>query len=182
VIDRRAGEGRYAHLEREQRWLLQAAPTELTAPVSIADRYLRGTRLRLRRIENDGAVVYKLGQKVRTESDQPERNKLTTMYLSVEEYSILGRLDGHDIGKTRWRWAGPGHTLAVDVFHGALTGLILAECELSDLEPRRTPPPGAVVEVTDDDRFAGGTLARTTAEDIGRLLTGFGIVPNREGG
>lgn len=145
--------------------------------MSIIDRYLRGTRLRLRRMEDAGAVVYKLGQKVRTESDRPERNKLTTIYLSVEEYSVLGRLDGDDIGKTRWRWTGPGQPLAVDVFHGHLTGLILAECELTDLEPRRAPPPNAVAEVTDDDRFAGGTLARTTAREIGRLLTDFGIAP-----
>jgi len=47
VISRNPGEGRYAHFEREQRWILRGRPDELDQPVSIVDLYIRGTRLRL---------------------------------------------------------------------------------------------------------------------------------------
>jgi hypothetical protein len=48
VVSRRPGEGRYAYLEREQRWLLEAPPEDRNRSVEIVDRYLTGTRLRLR--------------------------------------------------------------------------------------------------------------------------------------
>ena len=67
MSSRRPGEGRYAHVEREQRWMVRAAPADAQRVASIVDWYIRGTRLRLRRTEGDEGVVYKLGQKVRVE-------------------------------------------------------------------------------------------------------------------
>ena len=57
---------KYAVVERERRYLLEALPDLPGARVlRITDRYLDGTRLRLRRVDEDGcAVVLKLGQKV----------------------------------------------------------------------------------------------------------------------
>src|SRR3546814_18239041 len=63
--DRRPGHGRYAHIEREQRWLCDAVPAGAEPVCSILDRYIDETRLRLRRRESSEGVVYKLGQKVR---------------------------------------------------------------------------------------------------------------------
>lgn len=66
MIERRPGVGRYAHLEREQRWLLARRPDVAVRMASIRDRYLTGTRLRLRHLEQtDGTVHLKLAQKVR---------------------------------------------------------------------------------------------------------------------
>jgi CYTH domain-containing protein len=144
-------------------------------PVAIIDLYISGTRLRLRRTEKDGEVVYKLGQKVRPEPERPEVVKLTNIYLSEQEYSTLQSLGGAEIVKTRWRWSPDGAPMVVDEFGGRLAGLILAETELKPDEPRHPGPPQAVAEVTDDDRFSGGTLARTTAEEIEGLLTDLGL-------
>ena len=65
---------KYAKIEEERRFLLGAIPEDLSAEKSfhrIIDRYIPGTRLRLRRIESASgeALVYKLGQKYQA-SDQ----------------------------------------------------------------------------------------------------------------
>jgi CYTH domain-containing protein len=116
-------------------------------------------------------VVYKLGQKVRPDPQSPETVHLTNMYLSEHEYATLAHLGGAEITKTRWRWSPAPRTLAVDEFGGALTGLVLAEVELTPDEPPLPPPPGARADVTDDDRFSGGTLALAPATEMNELLS-----------
>jgi CYTH domain-containing protein len=177
VTLRAAGQGRYAYPEREQRWVLSQLPDGRRDPVAIIDHYIDGTRLRLRRLTEDaGHVTFKLGQKVRTAAESPALVKLTTMYLSEGEYGILKTLTGHEIRKRRWHWTRGDRTLAVDEFGGDLTGLILAEVELLGDESRLAPPPFALSDVTDDDRFSGGRLARTTAEELKAWLAGLDVV------
>jgi hypothetical protein len=170
VINRAAGQGRYAQPEREQRWVLARRPDGLDRPVSILDLYIPGTRLRLRRMETDTEVVYKLGQKVRPTPDDPELVRLTNMYLSESEYGSVARLGGAEIRKTRWRWMPGDGPLVVDVFEGPLAGLVLAEVELGPDEARRQPPPLVVADVTNDDRFSGGRLAPITPAQLTALL------------
>jgi CYTH domain-containing protein len=177
MTDRTAGEGRYAHVEREQRWVLAGCPDDLGHPVSIDDLYIADTRLRLRRMTAKDGVTYKLGQKVRRQAADPEWVKLTNMYLSEGEYQILARLKGPEIRKTRRPWTTGPRTLVVDVFEGALAGLIMAEVELADEEPKIEPPPSALYDATDDDRFSGGRLAVTTADELQTLLTEIGRSP-----
>jgi CYTH domain-containing protein len=177
MIYRAVGEGRYAREEREQRWVLRTLPDGLDQPVAIVDRYIRGTRLRLRRMETitgKPEVVFKLGQKIRPEPEKPDVVKLTNMYLTAAEYDVLASLAGGDIRKTRWRWASQ-RPVVVDEFSGALVGLILAEIELSPGETRRLDPPLTVADVTDDDRFSGGTLSGTSAAEMTGLLASFDL-------
>jgi CYTH domain-containing protein len=171
MIDRAPGEGRYARLEREQRWVLRQLPSDVVGPpVSVTDVYLTGTTLRLRRMEAGASVVHKLGQKVRTEPGSPTPVMLTNIYLSAVEYGMLITLGGHKLRKTRWRWPQGGRIFAVDRFEGRLGGLVLAEIELEGGESRHDRPPLAVAEVTEDDRFSGGSLSRTTHEQLRRVL------------
>jgi CYTH domain-containing protein len=170
VTSRVPGEGRYAQVEREQRWVLSALPSGLADPVAIVDRYIAGTRLRLRRMETASEVIYKLAQKVRPRPDTPEVVKLTNIYLSEDEYATLSRLDGAMLEKRRWRGSLGERLLAVDEFGGHFSGLILAEVELSADEPRLSAPPLAAGDVTDDDRFSGGALAQASARQVERLL------------
>jgi CYTH domain-containing protein len=165
-----AGQGRYAQPEREQRWLLGGLPSGLHDPVQIVDFYFPGTRLRLRRMESGTGVVHKLGQKVRTRPDSPEELKLTNLYLSEQEYDLLVQLGGAELHKTRWHGSNANRSLAVDEFQGHLAGLILAEVELSPDEAKITPPPCAVADVTEDDRFTGGTLAHMNSREARSLL------------
>lgn len=159
---RRAGEGRYAHVEREQRWIASGVPPAAQRWAEIVDRYIHGTRLRLRHSESDEQVVYKLGQKVRLHANDPETVKLTNVYLSHEEFAVLASLPAAELCKTRWRVA------------GRLDGLVLAEVELAPGDRRLGRPPFAVRDVTNDDRFSGGALALAPAESVAGLLLDAG--------
>ena len=168
VLSRSPGEGRYAHLEHEQRWLLSRLPDQLTDPVEIRDHYLRLTRLRLRRMESDGLVVWKLAQKVRIDEASPELVKLTNIYLDESEYQCLSQIKADVLVKTRWHWNVNGRLISVDAFDGALAGLVLAEAELEHEEHQITPPPFSVAEVTLDDRYSGGALAALDGQGRGK--------------
>ena len=72
---------RYARRELERRFLLAgppAGPVEKTA--RIHDRYIEGTRLRLRKKTDETGVHYKLTQKVPASNGSP--GLITTIYFS----------------------------------------------------------------------------------------------------
>lgn len=52
---------KYAHVERERRFLVTAVPEGVQESVSILDRYVEGTRLRLREVRHaDGTLLAEL--------------------------------------------------------------------------------------------------------------------------
>jgi CYTH domain-containing protein len=152
---RTAGAGRYAQPERERRFLVAEVPALPGEPRLIEDRYLDGTRLRLRRLTVGSEVVLKLTQKVRT-GRGPGAVALTNIYLDGSEYGLLSALPGAELVKTRYVVDG----FAFDVFAGALTGLVLAEIEVDDLAGALELPSWIGSEVTNDERYAGASLAR----------------------
>jgi CYTH domain-containing protein len=174
MTDRQPGEGRYAQVEREQRWLLREVPVEATRTTSIVDRYVIGTRLRLRRAENSDGVVFKFAQKVRVNPADPEVVKLTNMYLSADEYAVLSGLPAVELRKSRWRVASGDNMLTVDELHDRLDGIVLAEIELAPNEMFVTTPPFAIKDITNDNRFSGGGLAFATDEQIEALMVEVG--------
>jgi len=169
--ERRPGAGRYAHLEREQRWLLRDVPSAAVRRCKLIDRYIHCTHLRLRRVATDDDVTFKLAQKIRVADTDPERVMLTNLYLSADDYEVLAALPASVITKTRWAlsWAGTG--LAVDQFDGHLSGLVLAEAELGSDDQLLGLPDFAVRDVTSDDRFSGGALATAEPAWLSAVLT-----------
>jgi hypothetical protein len=168
--------GKYALLERERRFLLAGPPVgRPTRRVLIEDRYLRGTRLRLRRMtdldDRGGAVTHKLTQKVPTAAGTP--GLVTTFYLSSMEYEALLGIRADTLRKVRASFP----PLGVDTFEGPLRGLVLAEAEFGDdaEEASFSPPTDAVAEVTADLRFTGGNLVRLSANETADLLAEFRI-------
>jgi hypothetical protein len=93
-------EGKYARIERERRFLLAEPPSDsaATATRRITDRYLTGTRLRLRRAEHQyqdqdqAPTEYKLTQKAPAEQPGPIQGLITNTYLSQAEYDLLATL------------------------------------------------------------------------------------------
>ena len=148
---REPGAGRYAHPERERRFRLDALPPGLDDGLQIVDRYITGTRLRLRQVSDGEVTVYKLGQKVRTEPSDPSSVMMTNIYLSDEEYAVFHGLPARELRKTRYRVG----AFAIDRFHDALEGLVLAETE-----DEHAVPPFEAEDVSRDDRYSGGQLAR----------------------
>ena len=152
---RTPGEGRYAQPERERRFLVSGDPGPLEQPRLIEDRYLAGGTLRVRAVRGGGDPVFKLTQKVRPVTDEPAEVAITNLYLSEPEYRMRVALPGADLVKTRSLCDG----FAVDVFHGPLEGLRLAEVEVDDLTAPLDLPDWIGDEVTDDDTYSGGRLA-----------------------
>jgi CYTH domain-containing protein len=173
-------EGKYARIERERRFLLAGPPPApaVTATRRITDRYLAGTRLRLRRAERPdrGTIEYKLTQKVPADQPGPVQGLITNTYLSRTEYSVLASLPAAVLSKTRFSVP----PLGIDVFDPPLHGLILAEAEFATDEAALSfrPPASCIAEVTDDARFTGGNLIQVDRHDLLAWLAEYGIEPD----
>src|SRR5712664_3401816 len=174
--------GKYARVERERRFLLAGPPpaSAVTASRRITDRYLAGTRLRVRRAEcldSSGACKLKLTQKVPAGRPGYVQGLITNTYLSAAEYVLLGSLPAGVLSKTRLSVP----PLSIDVFDPPLHGLVLADVEFSTDEAAQSfpLPPAAIAEVTDDARFTGGNLVRARRHDLIVWLAGYGIEPQQ---
>ncbi|MFD7603423.1 hypothetical protein ACFWAN_23425 [Streptomyces mirabilis] len=170
--------GKYAHVERERRFLLARAPSLSAVTVSrlITDRYLVGTRLRLQRADfSDGRCEMKLTQKVPASLPGATQGLITNTYLSSAEYELLASLPARVLSKARLSVP----PLGVDVFDAHLQGLVLAEAEFTTDEEAQSfvPPAKCVAEVTDDARFTGGRLVQTSRQELLEWLAEYGLRP-----
>jgi CYTH domain-containing protein len=167
---------KYARVEIERRFLLAGVPegVEVLAIHEISDRYLDGTRMRLRRMARVGAgTQLKLTQKLPEPDGGARQGTLTTIYLSEAEHAAFAHLPAAELRKSRLSIAPYG----VDVFHGELEGLYLAEAEFAGMEDAAALVPAAFcrAEVTTDRRFTGGELARASAEQVRAWAREYGV-------
>lgn len=148
---------KYAVVERERRFLLRSMPDGVVSRSVITDRYLDGTRLRLREVvDEDGHVVRKLGQKIRMGAG-PGEIAHTTMYLDEVEWSALAALPARTLTKTRHRVVRDGWQLAVDEF---VDGTLLAEIDDGDRGSAMVPQwLDVIAEVSADEAWTGAALA-----------------------
>lgn len=148
---------KYSLVERERRWLVAQLPPLPAAHRRIEDRYIIGTRLRLRRITDSetGAVQHKLTRKY--DSADPAARPIVTAYLEAAEHAVVAALPAHVITKRRHRLDG----FSVDVFDGPLAGLVLAEREAADAASLAALPQPAWLgaDVTQNPCYQGGHLA-----------------------
>ncbi|MFO6447246.1 hypothetical protein ACLBKU_08890 [Erythrobacter sp. NE805] len=159
-----AAHPKYAHLEIERRWLVDPAAVAglvLEDPIAIADRYIIGTRIRLRRMQCGGEAVYKLTRKYRCE-DAASR-PIVTAYLDEDEHAVFAALPALPLVKTRFKLEHAVRAFSLDRFGGNLQGLWLSEIEwpsLSELAALADPP-WAMRDVTYDPAYQGASLARS---------------------
>lgn len=157
---------RYAKLELERRWLVDATrlPELAGAPFRrIEDLYIDGGRLRLRTITHmGGRRELKLGKKY--ERTDPMGGPITTLYLTEPEHAAMAGLPGARLAKRRYVVDG----FSLDVFEGALAGLVLAEVEFESREAALAiaAPAWAKREVTEDAFFQGGVLCRANPDEL----------------
>ncbi|HLL76674.1 MAG TPA: hypothetical protein VK421_15575 [Pyrinomonadaceae bacterium] len=164
---------KYARVERERRYLLRELPPGLRVNdphIQIFDNYITGTRLRLRkvRVPERREWTWKLTQKFAPDAGDFSRTVIANIYLSQAEYEVLSVFEGNEVRKNRYPYEHDGRKFSVDVFLGALHGLVLAETEFhTDEELRDFPVPAfAAREVTNDELFTGGRLVSLTADDV----------------
>jgi CYTH domain-containing protein len=167
---------KYARTEIERRFLLAGVPdgADVLAVHEIDDRYLDGTRLRLRRMAQvGGPTALKLTQKLPAPDGHGRQGALTTLYVSEDEYAALAALPAATLSKTRLSLAPYG----VDVFRGHLDGLCLAEVEFESEQDAAAFRPAAFcrAEVTADRRFTGGELVRASSAQVRAWTAGYGI-------
>jgi CYTH domain-containing protein len=179
VSDQPQRGGKYARIERERRFLLAAPPdpSDVVVVRRLTDRYLIGTRLRLRHSQrvDTGEVELKLTQKIPRSGPGSFQGWITNTYLSLDEYEVLAAVPAVTLTKTRISVP----PLGIDVFDGHLAGLVLAEAEFdSDSECRAfSPPPCCLHEVTTDPRFTGGRLVHAAREELLTWLRDYDLGP-----
>lgn len=147
-------------MEIERKFLLSEPPQETgdTPHTRIAQGYLvlgEGEEARLRRRDDTLCLTVKAGRgRSRSETEIP---------LGEDQFEALWPLTaGRRIDKVRHELALPGGLVAeVDVYAGALDGLLVAEVEFPDEEAAEafSPPPWFGREVTDDDAYKNRALA-----------------------
>lgn len=149
---------KYAVVERERRFLVSRLPAAAHERLRIVDRYVTGTRLRLREVvTEDGAVTRKLGHKVRL-GEGPDEIACTSLYLDDGEWQMLCRLPAKTLRKVRHLVTRGGVTVAIDELED---GTLLAEIDDQDGAP--VPPPSwldVLRDVTHDEKWTGAQLAR----------------------
>jgi len=97
---------KYSLPEIERRWLVDVSRVDFDAlptPTSIVDRYLHGTKLRLRKMENEEEVLYKFVKKYGREGWM---EPITNLYLDQAEYEVLAALPADEIRKKRYKLDG----------------------------------------------------------------------------
>ena len=162
---------KYAVLENERRFLVtqDRLPDLSDRPFRrIEDRYVEGTRLRLRSVTHSvtGDVEFKFCKKYL--SDDPVSGPIVNIYLSEDDHAVLMALSAQMITKRRYRVAHVGQVFGLDVFEGALAGLVLCEAEAESRAAilALSFPPWAGREVTADPFFTGGVLCGVSAEEL----------------
>jgi CYTH domain-containing protein len=159
-----AAQPKYAHIERERRWLVDRTlrpSLDGKQGILIEDRYIDGTRIRLRRMtdQSNGASALKLTKKY--DASDPLARPIVTAYLTEDEYRVMAALPATSLAKTRFKVEHAGLEFSIDRFHGPLEGLELAEIEWPNNEGLRTleHPAWAVREVSNDPAYQGGSLS-----------------------
>ena len=164
-----AGTGPSADVERERTFLVADFPELPDSGSRIRQGYLAldGTvAVRVREAEDGGRTLTVKGGRGarRTEVEWP---------IGLDRFNALWELtEGRHVAKTRYRIELPDATAELDVFEGALTGLVVVEVEFDDDEQMQAfdPPAWFGPEVTDDDRYSNASLAlhgAPTAEPVG---------------
>ena len=159
-------------LENELSFLVTKLPDLSGLPKKeIVQHYLpaKSHPLRLRKADQ----TYELTKKLPVD-DSVSRKEELTIPLTAEEFGMLVE---HSVGlltKTRYYYPLPGElTAEIDVFTGALTGLIMVEVEFADEASRAAfvPPIWFGRDVSEEFWSSNPWLAGKTIEDVRPHLT-----------
>jgi CYTH domain-containing protein len=155
-----SGSDRGSGVEIERKFLVARPPEDLArhSHQAIAQGYLAigddGVEVRIRRTPAEALLTIKAGRgTVRLEEELP---------ISEERFATLWPwTQGRRIEKVRYRVPTKGATIEVDVYDGALRGLVIAEVEFDSRAARDDfrPPGWLAADVSDDPRYKNQSLA-----------------------
>jgi CYTH domain-containing protein len=164
-------------IELERTYLAKFIPQGLENCESkeIIDIYIpKAKRHPTLRIRKSGDK-YEITKKEPVEDDASVQNEHTTP-LTKEEFEVLSKLDGRKTYKIRYYMDYNGYRCEVDVFQGALKGLIVIDFEFDSEEDKNNfkMPDFCLIDVTKEEFIAGGMICGKTYEDIKDKLDVFG--------
>ncbi len=169
-------------IELELTFLASRIPSEVqgVTPHHLLDIYIpedltAHSRLRIRQDNNHYEITKKLPIIANDASVQVEH----TIHLDNNEFLALSRVSNKIIEKDRYKVVIDGHVAEVDVFMGALRGLVLIDFEFENSASKLafSPPGVCLAEVTHEDFIAGGNLAGRTYTEIKDELAKFSYRP-----
>jgi CYTH domain-containing protein len=150
---------KYAIPEIERRWLVETSEIgslDEQPHRVIEDRYITGTRLRLRKMTGlGGEPVFKFCKKYGRLSVFSE--PITNLYLTQAEYDALSQLPGVTVKKRRYAVCGG----SLDLYEGSHAGLAVFEVAFESEEKASgyTPPGFVRAEITHEVGYSGASLA-----------------------
>ena len=171
-----------SEIELELTYLASQIPEEIRGvePKHLLDIYIpedpdTHSHLRLRQ-KGDS---YETTKKVLLDAGDASEQMEYTIPLDAEEFEALSSVSDKRIEKDRYNVDIDGHPAEVDVFLGALKGLVLIDFEFSNPEGKQSfiPPACCLEEVTQEDFIAGGNLAGKSYADIADDLARFNYKP-----
>jgi CYTH domain-containing protein len=154
---------KYSKTEIERRWLVSPSSglhANADRERHIEDRYILGTRLRLRVVtESNHEPIYKLGKKY--ESNISGTCQAISIYLEKSEYETLALLPARLAKKRRLSV----HGGALDVYEFPEHQMEVFEVEFANHEDAASyyPPDGVSEEITNNAQFTGFALASSAA-------------------
>jgi CYTH domain-containing protein len=140
----------------------------VTSTQDIVDRYVIGTRLRLREVHDaDGTVTQKSSHKVRLDTG-PHEVACTNLYLNNQEWNLLSSLPAHTLRKRRHIARFGGAPVAIDQHED---GSLVAEIDDGEQTPAGIPDwLDTLQDVSKDEAWTGAglALARGAAQPAAR--------------
>ncbi|MDD5177926.1 MAG: CYTH domain-containing protein [Candidatus Nanoarchaeia archaeon] len=140
----------------------------------IIDVYVPKSRrhptLRIRKNGNK----YEMTKKEPVTDDASHQNE-QTIILTEEEFNDLSKIDGKKTHKLRYYYEHNGRTAEIDIFQGALKGLVVIDFEFKSMEEKNKfkMPDFCLAEVTHEEFLAGGMLCGKTFKDIEEEIKKF---------
>ncbi|MBU1975924.1 MAG: hypothetical protein KKG59_05970 [Nanoarchaeota archaeon] len=106
--------------------------------------------------------------------DASEQNE-HTIPLREDEFNSLSQIDGKKVHKFRYIYPYKGRTAEIDVFQGALKGLVVVDFEFETREDKAQfqMPDFCLVDVTKEKFIAGGMVCGKSYQDIEKDLDKF---------
>jgi CYTH domain-containing protein len=129
---------------------IRQAYLAITSTASVRVRIVDGTAARLT---------------VKSAAAGAQRDEFDYAIPLVDAEAMLPLCSGQVIDKQRYDVAFSGRIWEVDVFGGALAGLVIAECELGDAGETLACPDWVGQEVTGDRRYSNAALSRDGRPD-----------------
>lgn len=165
-------------IELELSYLASSLPEDLAVHkyTELEDIYFPADQPHPRtRIRRKGDT-YEFTKKTLLDPSDASQQQEQTIELTRQEYEALATADGRRLTKDRYMYPYQGRTAEIDIFKGALKGLVVIEFEFDTLKEKDgfRQPDFCLADVSQEEFIAGGVLAGKSYQAIHDDLARFG--------